>query len=178
MRMDPETQKRFEEFDERLRQAEKRILATGESRRENRHSFAGGYTSESGRAHGIACTLLWQPATACRTDGRIYKTAYRISKKDRSNCGSFGRDGSDVHRFHEEGRERIKVLITAPRKLGSGFRLRHRGDSRLHLARQVWHDAQRALNQHQLCAVVHFVLFDPEDHLEAGLTRGRHPGRH
>jgi len=29
MSMDPETQKRFEEFDERLRQAEKRILATG-----------------------------------------------------------------------------------------------------------------------------------------------------
>jgi len=27
--MDPETQKRFEEFDERMRQAEKRILATG-----------------------------------------------------------------------------------------------------------------------------------------------------
>ncbi len=29
MSMDSETQKRFEEFDERLRQAEKRILATG-----------------------------------------------------------------------------------------------------------------------------------------------------
>jgi len=58
------------------------------------------------------------------------------------------------------------------------FRLRHRGDSSLHLARQVRHDTQHALDQHELSAMVHFVFLHPKDHLETRPTLGSHASRH
>src|SRR5258706_4386157 len=61
---------------------------------------------------------------------------------------------------------------------GSSFCLRHRSDAGLHLAGQVRHKAKHPLDQHQLCAVVHLMFLDPEDHLKACLARGRHTWRH
>ena len=58
-----------------------------------------------------------------------------------------------------------------------GGRLRgplHGGDPRLHLARQVRHDAEQPLDQHELPAVVHLVLLGAHQHLKPGLAGRRH----
>ena len=48
--------------------------------------------------------------------------------------------------------------------LTSLLRLRH---TLLHLPCQVWHEADHALQHHQLAAMVHFVFLGREQHLEA-----------
>jgi len=53
----------------------------------------------------------------------------------------------------------------------------HGSDPLLHLTRGVRHDSDHALNQHQLTAVVHFVLFDAQQHLETRFARRRHSRR-
>lgn len=49
--------------------------------------------------------------------------------------------------------------------------------SRLHaclpFSRQVRHDAEESLDEHQLAAMVHLVFLGREQHLEAALARGR-----
>ena len=40
------------------------------------------------------------------------------------------------------------------------------------LTRQVRHDPENPLNQHQLSAMVHLVLLHAEDHFESGLRDG------
>ena len=52
------------------------------------------------------------------------------------------------------------------------------GKARLHLARQMRHDAQLALDQHQLPAMVHLVFLRGDQHFEAALRRGNGALRH
>lgn len=52
--------------------------------------------------------------------------------------------------------------------------LLRRGRARRHcghaIAREVWHNAKEALYHHELRAMVHFVLFDTQEHFEPRLA--------
>jgi len=58
--------------------------------------------------------------------------------------------------------------------LRSRFCRLHGRDPLLHLPGQVRDHSQHALHRHELSAVMHFVLLEPEQHLEAGFERRRH----
>ena len=53
-----------------------------------------------------------------------------------------------------------------------------RGKAFLHAAGEVRHDAQDALDQHQLAAVVHFMFFHGKNHIEARASGRSSPRRH
>src|ERR1700704_1687682 len=48
----------------------------------------------------------------------------------------------------------------------------------LHVTRQVRHDADDALDQHELPPVMHFMFLDRKDHVEAASGGGSPPRRH
>jgi hypothetical protein len=61
---------------------------------------------------------------------------------------------------------------------GSFAGSRHGGHASLHFARHMRNDADHALDEHELGAVMHFVLFDAEEHFEPRFGGRRHAGRH
>jgi len=52
------------------------------------------------------------------------------------------------------------------------------GDAGLHVARQVRHDSDHSLDQHELPSVVHLMFLDRKDHVEAASGRWRPCRRH
>ena len=58
-----------------------------------------------------------------------------------------------------------------------GLGLLRAGEGGLTLEREMRHYSYEALHYHELCAMVHFVLFDAEQHIETGSARRGGAGR-
>src|SRR5581483_4215087 len=82
-------------------------------------------------------------------------------------------DAAGERSRHDRGTHGVSL------RLGLALRGRlHGSKAGLHFARQVRHNPDHALDEHELRAVMHFVLFHSHQHFEACLAGGRHARRH